>query len=79
MSFYFLKIPMDRMPPRRVCAPLATHTHTHIRTCDHTNPRGWLVKNVWVARTGGKRKREESLGRRKKLGKSKKERRKKEG
>ena len=65
VSFYFLKIPMDRMPPASTeRAPFAhvrigggTHTHTgereRGRTYDHTNPhpRVRLVKRVWVART----------------------------
>lgn len=58
VSFYFLKIPMDRMPP-------ASARYTHARTCDHTNPhpRAWLVKNVWVARTRGGREREREKSR----------------
>lgn len=53
VSFYFLKIPMDRMPPAS-----ARYTYARARTCDHTNPhpRAWLVKNVWVARTRGEKK-----------------------
>lgn len=57
VSFYFLKIPMDRMPPAS-----ARYTYARARTCDHTNPhpRAWLVKNVWVARTQGGKERERS-------------------